>query len=162
MRSSAEHEHEDYEEDEHALGRVHDGAYPHALPPPRGVGGDDDVGQGSGDRPRLVQVVEGQEHPVGDEVTPPEDAPHPRQQKPPEEQVLAQERDEDQLDDEHREPAPVPAEELLAAGGAQEQGKVVAGGSGDVEAEELPQAEEEDEEPAAGYEDSDEDVSEEE
>ena len=68
MRSSAEHEHEDYEEGEHALGRVHDDAHPHALPPPRGVGGDDDVGQGSGDRLRLVQVVEGQEHPVGDEV----------------------------------------------------------------------------------------------
>ncbi len=64
----AKHEGEDDEEDEDALSRVHDNAHPHALEPPRGIGGKDDVRQGGGDRPRLVQVVEREQHPVGDEI----------------------------------------------------------------------------------------------
>jgi hypothetical protein len=64
----AKHEAEDDEHGEDALSRVHDNAHPHALPPPRGIGGKDDVRQGSGDRPRRVQVVEREQHPVGDEI----------------------------------------------------------------------------------------------
>jgi hypothetical protein len=110
----AKHEAEDDEDDEYALSRVHDDAHPHALPPPRGIGGKDDVSQGGGDRPRLVQMVEAEEHPAGDEISPPKDAPHARQQKPPKEQVLAQRAVEDRLHDDHCELAPVSAEELLA------------------------------------------------
>src|SRR3712207_1597423 len=89
-------------------------------------------------------MVEGEQHPVCYEIAPSKDAPHPRQQKPPEKQVLAEERDEDQLHDDHREPAPGSAEELLATG-IQEQGEVMVSGSSDVEAEELPEGEEDDE-----------------
>src|SRR5215217_7724972 len=112
----AKHEAEDDEDDEYALSRVHDDAHPHALPPPRGIGGKDDVSQGGGDRPRLVQMVEGKQNSVCYKVAPSEDTLHARQQKPPKEQVLPQERDEDQLHDEHPEPDPVSAEELLATG----------------------------------------------
>src|SRR5919202_449556 len=117
----AKHEAEDDDDDEDALSRVHDDTHPHALPPPRGIGGKDDVRQVGGDRPRLVQMVEGEQHPVGDEIAPPEDAPHSWQQKPPEEQVLPEHGVEDVLDDDHREPAPGSAEELLPTG-VQEQG----------------------------------------
>ena len=82
MQRLAKHEAEDDEDDEYALSRVHDDAHPHALPPPRGIGGKDDVSQGGGDGPRLVQMVEAEEHPVGDEISPPKDAPHARQQSP--------------------------------------------------------------------------------
>jgi len=51
----AKHEAEDGEDDEDALSRVHDDAHPHALPPPRGIGGKDDVSQGGGDRPGVCK-----------------------------------------------------------------------------------------------------------
>ena len=145
MQRLAKHEGEDDKDDEYALSRVHDNTHPHALPPPRGVGGEDDVCQGGWDRPRDVQMVEGEQNPVCYEISPPEDASHPRQQKPPKEQVLAEDRDEDQLHDDHREPAPRSAEELLATGGVYEYGEIPVSGSGGVEAEELPDAEEYDE-----------------
>ena len=63
VQTLAKHEGEDDEEDEDALSRVHDDAHPHALPPPRGIGGKDDVSQGGGDRPRLVQMVEARKAP---------------------------------------------------------------------------------------------------
>jgi hypothetical protein len=144
VQISAKHEGEDDEEDEDALSRVHDNAHPHTLPPTRRIGGKDDVSQGGGDRPRLVQMVEREQNPVGHEVAPSEDAPHTRQQKPPKEQVLAEHGVEDEFHDEHREPDPVSAEELLATG-FQKQGEVMASGSGDVKAEELPDEEEENE-----------------
>jgi hypothetical protein len=89
-------------------------------------------------------MVEGEQNPVGHEVAPPKDAPHSRQQKSSKEQVLPEERDEDQLHDDHREPAPVSAEELLATG-FQKQGEVMVCGTSDVVAEELPDAEEKNE-----------------
>ena len=144
MQRLAKHEGEDDEEDEYTLSRVQDDAHPHALPPPRGIGEIDEVRQGGRDRPRDVQMVEGEQNPVGDEIAPPEDAPHSRQQKPPKEQILAQHAVEDRLHDDHCEPAPRSAEELLATG-FQKQGEVMVGGTGDVEAEELPDAEEYDE-----------------
>jgi hypothetical protein len=98
VQRSGEHEIEDDEDDEDTLSRVDDDAHPHALEAPRGKGGKDDVRQGGGDRPRLMQMVDREQHPVGYKVAPPEDAPHPRQQKPPEEQVLAQHTVEDQLE----------------------------------------------------------------
>src|SRR5215211_6238372 len=59
------HEGEDEEEDEDALTRVHDNPHPHALPPPRGKANKEDVRhQGGGDRPRLVQMVEGEKTPL--------------------------------------------------------------------------------------------------
>jgi hypothetical protein len=75
----AKHEAEDEDDDEYALTRVHDDAHPHALPPPRGIGGKDDVSQRGGDRPGGVQVVEPEQHPVGDEIAPSKDALHSRQ-----------------------------------------------------------------------------------
>jgi hypothetical protein len=47
-RRSRSGKHEGEEEDEYALTRVHDDAHPHALPPPRGIGGKDDVSQRGG------------------------------------------------------------------------------------------------------------------
>src|SRR5215211_1374775 len=112
----AKHEAEDDEDDEYALSRVHEDAHPHALPPPRGIGGKDDISQCGGDRPRSMQMVEAEQYPVGDEIAPPKEAPHARQQKPPEQQVLAQHAVEDRLHDDHCEPHPVSLEELLATG----------------------------------------------
>jgi hypothetical protein len=85
----AEHEAEDEDDDEDALPRVDDDRHPRALPPPRRIGEIDEVRQGGGDRPRGVQMVEGEKQPVGDEIDPSKDAPHSRQQKPPKEQFLA-------------------------------------------------------------------------
>jgi hypothetical protein len=47
-------------------------------------------------------------------ATPSKDAPHSREQKPAEEQLLAEHRIEDGEHDDHREPAPLPPEEFLA------------------------------------------------
>src|SRR5215207_9614812 len=89
-------------------------------------------------------MVDREQHPVGYKVAPSKDALHPRQQKPPEEQLLAEHGVEDGEHDDHREPAPRSAEELLATG-IQEQAEVSVGGSGHVEAEQRPEDEEEDE-----------------
>jgi hypothetical protein len=112
VQSSAEHEGEEGKDDEDALPCVDDDPHPHALPPPRGIAAKEDVRHhGGGDRPRLVQMVETVQYPVGYKVAPPEDAPHSRQQKPPKEQVLAEHAVEDQLHDDHRVPAPVSAQD---------------------------------------------------
>ena len=79
---SGKHEGEDDDNDEYALSRVHADPHPRALEPPRGIGGENDVPQGGGDRPRLVQMVEGEQYPAGDEIAPSE-APRIRGSRSP-------------------------------------------------------------------------------
>jgi hypothetical protein len=119
-----EYESEDDNDDDDALKRVHDDPHPRALESPRGISEGEDVHQGGGYHPRGVQVVEREQHPIGDKVAPSKDAPHARQQKPPPEQLLAEHRVEDGEHDDHREPAPLSPEEVLATVGAQELGEV--------------------------------------
>jgi hypothetical protein len=78
-----------------------------------------------------VQVVDREERPVGDPVAPSENAPHSRQQKTPEEELLAEHRVEDDEHDDHREPAPRSAEEVLATVGVKEIGEIPHRGSRD-------------------------------
>src|SRR6266508_1060436 len=130
-RLLGEHEGKDEDNGEDALSRVDDDPHPCALEPPRGIGEGEDVHQGGGDHPRNVQVVDREQHPVGDKVAPSKDAPHSRQQKPTEEQLLAEHGVEDDEHDLYREPAPCPLEEFLATVAAQELAEVPRHGSRD-------------------------------
>ena len=74
----------------------------------------------------------------------PKDAPHPRQQESPEEQLLAQHRVEDGQHDDHRVPAPRAAEEVLATIVAHEVAEVPHRGARDAR-QSLLEGEDEDE-----------------
>src|SRR5918995_986413 len=78
-RPLGENESEDEDDDEDALSRVDDDPHPRTLEPARGIGEADDVHEGGGNAPRLMQVVGGEQHPVGDPVPFSKGAVHSRQ-----------------------------------------------------------------------------------
>src|SRR5215217_1190660 len=122
---------EDYEqeqdEEEDALGTVHDDPDQGAAVAPRRVRQREDIDQGRWDHPRLVQVVEREQEAVGNPVEAPERTLHPRQQQPAEQQLFSEGSVEHEQGDDDSEPDPVARHELLTRVGAEEDGEVVAG-----------------------------------
>src|SRR5215208_6384904 len=122
---------EDYEqeedEEEDALGTVHDDPHQGAAVAPRRVRQREDIDQGRWDHPRLVQVVDREQEAVGNPVPAPERTLHPRQQQPAEQQLFSEGGVEHEQGDDDSEPDPVARHERLTRLGPEEDVEVVAG-----------------------------------
>src|SRR5829696_4317088 len=122
---------EDYEqeedEEEDALGTVHDDPDQGASVAPRRVGQREDIDQGRWDQPRLVQVVACKQEAVGNPVPAPERTLHPRQQHAAEQQLFSEGGVEHEQGDDDSEPDPVARHERLTRVGPEEDVEVVAG-----------------------------------
>src|SRR4051794_8156194 len=113
-RSALEDKGEDEHEEHDALGAVHGDADERAAVALRRVGDDERVQKPGRDHPRHVQVIDGEEHAVGEPVAAAEHAVHPGQEEPAEEQLLAQHRVEDEHHGEDRQPGPGSGQERVA------------------------------------------------
>jgi hypothetical protein len=87
--AASEDELQDNADDEKTRRGMRDEAHPGAAEEPAGVRlVDDAVDEGVRHAPPLMQVVQGEDGPVGDPVAAPEDGPHPWQEQTAEDQLL--------------------------------------------------------------------------
>src|SRR6266540_860037 len=136
-RSFSEDEREDDDRDDHALSAVHCDPDPGAAVALRRIREDEGVEQRRRNGPRHVQVVAGEQDPVGHPVAASEGTVHARQEQAAEEQFLAEHGVEDEKDEDEAEPAPVAAHEALTGVGPEKGAHVAVRGSGNTARDQL-------------------------